>query len=155
VILEAVIRIGQIEVLAALFGSVVVPTSVAEEMSHPLTPALVREWMAQPPAWFTVQAPTSPAYPAGLRHRGERDAIALALEIQAGLILLDEEKPRAQAKALGLAVVGTVGILQRAADQGLIADLKAVYDALRKTDFRVSDRILADSLARHIASRQA
>jgi predicted nucleic acid-binding protein len=87
-----------------------------------------------------------------LRHRGERDAILLAMEINADAILLDEEKPRTQATALGLVVIDTVGVLERAADSGLIKDLKAVHDQIRQTDFRVSDAILTNSLKRHLGN---
>src|ERR1700676_77405 len=145
------IRIGQMDVLPALFQSVVVPTSVAEEMTRPSTPQMVRAWMTNPPAWFTVRSPLSPTSLTQLRHRGERDAISLAQEIRADALLLDEEKARIQALSLGVAVIGTIGVLQRAADQGLISDLKAVHDMLRKTNFRVSDKILNDSLARHLS----
>ncbi len=81
--------------------------------------------------------------------------ISLAREIHADAILLDEEKARAEALALGVAVIGTVGILQRAADQGLITDLKAVHDQLRDARFHVSEDILKASLARHLAFKQA
>ena len=75
--------------LAAIFKAVVVPASVAEEMSKPATPQIVRDWIAHPPPWLSVRAPTS-AQPEGpLRHRGERDAIRLAQELRADAILLD------------------------------------------------------------------
>lgn len=148
------IRIGQIDVLPRLFDAVVIPTSVAEEMSRPATPQVVRDWVASPPAWFSVRTPAVPVGPSQLRHRGERDAIALAQEFKADAILLDEEKPRAQAAALGLAVVGTVGILERAADRRFISDLGAVHVALQATDFHVSPALLANSLARHLARKQ-
>ena len=151
---NVLIRIGQIDVLPALFKAVVIPTAVAQELTHPATPQMVRDWMARPPAWFSVREPSSPVNPTMLRHRGERDAIRLAQEIHADALLLDEEKARAEALALGVAVIGTVGVLQRAADQGLIADLKAVHDQLRQVKFHVSEKILQDSLARHLAFRQ-
>jgi len=89
------------------------------------------------------------------RHRGERDAIQLAQELKADAILLYEDKPRAQAAKLGLRVVGTIGILELAANQGHIEDLKMVHEKLRATDFYISDKILNDSLARHIAYKQS
>ncbi len=152
---NVLIRIGQINVLPILFKAVVVPTSVAEEMSRAATPQIVRDWLDRPPPWFSVREPSSAMPPSIRRHRGERDAINLAREIHADALLLDEERARTEALALGVAVVGTVGVLQRAADQGLIADLKAVHDQLRQIRFRVDERILNDSLSRHLASRQA
>ena len=65
--------------------------------------------------------------------------------------LTDEEKPRRQAASLGLRVIGTVGILELAANRGYIRDLKAVHDQLRQTDFYIDDGILNDSLVRHLA----
>jgi predicted nucleic acid-binding protein len=150
--INTLIQIGQVDVLPALFGSVVVPLSVTEEMSHAKTPVLVRAWIGQPPSWLTVRGPAAPA--ALGRHRGEQDAIRLAAELRADAILLDEEKPRMQAAALGLTVVGTVGILERAADRGLIADLRAVHARLRQTTFRVTDQLLDSSLARHLSRKQ-
>ncbi|MGC8561331.1 MAG: hypothetical protein ACP5O1_11705 [Phycisphaerae bacterium] len=92
---NVLIRVGQIEVLPLLFKAVVVPTAVAEEMSRPATPQVVRDWLARPPAWFSVRGPSSPVHPSVRRHRGERDAISLAREIHAEALLLDEEKARA------------------------------------------------------------
>jgi len=152
--INILIRIGQIEVLPDLFVAVAIPTSVAEEMSRPTTPQIVRDWVAHPPAWFTVRTPSSPANPTELRHRGERDAISLAQEIHADAILLDEEKPRAAARSLGLAVIGTIGILERAAEQGLISDLRAVHGILRSTDFHVASILLDVSLQRHLATKK-
>src|SRR5947207_1464885 len=108
--LNILVRLGQVNLLASLFQSVVVPASVAEEMSRDATPIIVRQWIAQPPPWLSVRMPSSPVPSTFLRHRGERDAICLAQELAADAILLDEDKPRAQATKLGLRVIGTVGI---------------------------------------------
>lgn len=88
------------------------------------------------------------------RHRGESDAICLARELKADAILLDEEKPRKQATRLGLRVIGTIGVLEQAANRGFVTDLKAVHDRLRATDFFVSEEILEDSLARHLVCKR-
>ena len=60
---NVLIRIGQINVLPILFKAVVVPTAVAEEMSQPATPQVVRDWLDRPPPWFSVRAPSSPIHP--------------------------------------------------------------------------------------------
>lgn len=152
--LNILIRLGQADVLPALFEAVAIPPSVAEEMSRQATPEAVRDWMARPPHWLTVRSPVSPEPATPLRHRGERDAIRLAQELDADAILLDESKPRAEAAKLGLRVVGTVGVLELAANRGLIRDLAAVHDQLRQTNFFIVDQVLHASLARHRAARQ-
>ena len=60
---NVLIRIGQIDVLPVLFKSVVIPTAVAQELTHPATPPIVRDWMAQPPAWITIRSPSMPTDP--------------------------------------------------------------------------------------------
>ena len=62
---------------------------------------------------------------------GEAQAIALAVESRAGLILLDERRGRRAAKRLGLTVTGTLGVLIAAKDRGLLASVRPVLDALR------------------------
>jgi predicted nucleic acid-binding protein len=148
--INILIRLGHADVLAALFTSVVIPPSVAEEMGRAATPEIVRHWMARPPAWLSIRAPTNPEPALEPRHRGERDAIRLAQELHADAILLDEEKPRMHAASVGLRVIGTVGILELAANRGYIPDLKATHERLRQTDFYIDCSILDDSLARHL-----
>jgi len=152
--INILIRLGKADVLAALFTAVVIPVSVAEEMSRPATPQVVRDWMAHPPPWLSIKSPANPAPATPSRHRGERDAIGLAQELKADAILLDEAKPRAQATLLGLRVIGTIGILEQAANKGHIPDLKAIHDQLRLSGFFVSDPILNASLARHLAFKK-
>ena len=73
---------------------------------------------------------------------GEAEAIALAKEIKAKLILLDERDARRIAKSLGLTVLGTVGILIQAKHTGKIASLQATLDLLMsKAQFRISDSL--------------
>jgi predicted nucleic acid-binding protein len=153
--LNVLVRLGQSGVLEALFKSVVIPASVAEELSRSATPKPVRDWITNPPRWVSIRVPSVVEPAAPLRHRGERDAMQLAQELKADAILLDEDKPRAQAAKLGLRVIGTIGILEQSANQGLIDDLKLVHEKLRKTDFYISDKILADSLTRHLAYRHS
>ena len=87
--------------------------------------------------------------------RGERDAILLALEIKADLLLMDEREGVEEAVRLGLVVTGTLGVLDRAAEKELL-DLPAVLARLRATNFRVSpallDRLLADDARRERSS---
>jgi predicted nucleic acid-binding protein len=62
--------------------------------------------------------------------RGESEAIVLAKNINADLIIIDERKARRIAKDVGLKVTGTLGILVEAKQQGLIKELKSLLDEL-------------------------
>lgn len=69
---------------------------------------------------------------------GEAEAIALAQELQADLLIMDERKGRAIAETYGLRVVGLLGILVKSTKQGHIERLKPVLDVLiKEVGFRV------------------
>ena len=72
---------------------------------------------------------------------GERAAIALALSLRAELILMDDRAGVVAAAASGLGVIGTIGILDRAARHGLI-DLADVVSRLKATTFRYRPQLL-------------
>jgi predicted nucleic acid-binding protein len=85
---------------------------------------------------------------------GESDAIALALELQAPAILIDENRGRRAAKERGLATLGTITVLELAAEQGLL-DLKAALNALEGTSFHVTRPLIEAALKRDAARRRA
>ena len=136
------ILIGEIELLRVLYHRVAVPPSVREELGSVRAPEAVRVWIAEPPSWLEIIAPTrSPD--SGLSHldAGERDAILLAEELAADQIVIDEIRGRREAQRRGLRFTGTLGVLAAGAEQGLI-DLGAAVDRLRQTSFYVSADIL-------------
>ena len=136
-------QIGQERLLQALFGEITIPSSVLAELSHASAPLEIQRLLSQRPAWLNV-AQFETAAPAELGHlgRGERDAILLAVELRAGLVLIDESRGRQAAEKLGLAVTGTIGILDRAARKGLVEG-KEMATRLRATSFRATPRLLA------------
>jgi len=73
--------------------------------------------------------------------KGEAETISLALELNADLVLIDESIARDIAKSRGLEVIGTVGILARAYEKGLIKDLKTSLDDLRNKKVWISKKV--------------
>jgi predicted nucleic acid-binding protein len=139
--LNYLILTGLDRILPALFARVAVPQAVFDELCSPGAPETVRAWLAAPPGWFEVRA-VRPADPAlALLDPGEREAITLAEELRAGLVLLDEARARRTATQRGLRVVGTLGLLDRAATRGLI-DLGDALRRLSQTTFRASPKLL-------------
>jgi predicted nucleic acid-binding protein len=135
-------------VLPILFGRIFIPRAVAEELQHPNTPAVVRAWLADPPAWLKVRPLVGrPDAALATLEAGEQEAIVLAQELQADILLVDDGKARDLAIQQGLRVMGTVGVLEQAAARGLV-DLPEVLARLLTTNFRILRAIIDDALAR-------
>jgi predicted nucleic acid-binding protein len=79
---------------------------------------------------------------------GELSAIALAKELSADLILIDEWKARRYAREQGLAVLGCIGVLEGLYEQGHLADLRAAYQRLIQHKARIDLQTLQHSLAK-------
>lgn len=144
--LNYLILIEKDDVLAALFGTVFVPPAVVSELLREETPEVVRAWIANPPAWLRVLAPRR-VDPSLDLDTGESEAIALAEELHADWILLDEVKARRIATARGLKVAGTLAVLFEAHERGLL-DLRQAVEDLRRTTFYLDERLVQTILDR-------
>jgi predicted nucleic acid-binding protein len=140
------ILIRQIDVLAALFERIIIPRAVVSELLAAKAPAPVKDWVLQPPAWFVAQDISVPTASSLNRlGAGEAEAITLALESGAGLLLIDEREGREAATQRGLKVTGTLGILDLAEKQGLV-DFKTAVASLMQTTFRASKPLIESIL---------
>lgn len=141
--LNYLILIDRASILNALFEIVVIPQAVLDEMTATKTPQVVRQWILQRPSWIAVRT-VSQAKNIGMEQieAGEREAILLAEDLKADLVLLDDLRARQIAKTRGLNIVGTLGILGAASRRGLI-DLQTTIEALEETNFRVSEKLIA------------
>jgi predicted nucleic acid-binding protein len=125
-----------------LYGRVLVPPAVCEELQRPRAAEVVREWIAKPPAWLEVRAPSrSPDAQLAHLDTGERDAILLAEELRADQLIIDEIRGRREAERRQLPYTGTLGVLAAAAQNGLL-DLRSAVDRLRRTNFHIAQNIL-------------
>lgn len=103
-------RIGRLELLASLYKQVLIPPAVHSELiaSH-LTPAMDLACKS----WLTIATPKDEKRVRDLRDEldpGEAEAIVLALEREAELLLVDERRGRRIAAALGLPITGLLGV---------------------------------------------
>src|SRR5436309_12985626 len=112
--LNVLVRIGYPDVLRALFNSVIIPPAVASELSHASTPDAVRTWMTEHHEWIAIKAPSHIDPTLQLDDVGEAQAISLALELKADLLLADDRKARRIAEERGLAITGAIGVLELA-----------------------------------------
>jgi hypothetical protein len=145
--------IGRLDLLHEQVCTVIIPPGVRDELSRLHNPearsALQSAFQA---GWLQVVLLAGPV-PEDLAvdlDRGEAEAIALALETKAPLVLLDESAARLKARQLGIAYTGVLGILHKALKEGRIPSLKAEIRRLR-TDARffvnpVLEKRLLDSV---------
>lgn len=142
--LIVLIEVGCIDLLPTLFGQVIIPPEVSAELHHAARPHRVRAFIAAIPPWLAERAPAVVEAIPGL-HSGEMAAISLARELKADLLLIDEVCGRKAAGDRHLHFTGTVGILELAADRGLL-DLSDAFARLKKTDFWISSELLDERL---------
>ena len=137
--LIALQQVGQLGLLRALFGQVSIPPAVAREV-RPTVPAA---------SWIVERALSRPIGPLAQRANlaaGEREALSLALELRAAHLVVDEKAARQAAVALGLNVVGTVGVLLAAKRKGLIPDIRPILDDLVRQGFWLAPRLVEQAL---------
>ena len=148
--LNYLVLIEQASILPELYGRVIIPEAVVQELRHPSAPPGVRSWIAKPPEWLEIQKVKRPKADAALDilDEGEHEAILLALELHAHLILIDEKAGRREATSRHLQVAGTLAVLDQAAERGLL-DFSKALERLQKTNFRLSPDILEFFRARN------
>jgi predicted nucleic acid-binding protein len=143
---------GDIVLLPELFGRVLAPQAVRDELANREAPAALRAWIAQAPAWLDVQpdpdAGTSDDLTVPKLDRGERAVIALARAVSADLVLMDDRDGVTVARQQGLAATGTLGVLDLAARRGLV-DLAEAFERLKATSFYYRQGLLDALLAQH------
>jgi predicted nucleic acid-binding protein len=126
---------GRLDLLCSQFSQVLIPEGVRTELERMPNPeAKTSIENALRDGWLRCRAVGNRQLAAALGNdldQGEAEAIALATEIQAGVLLIDEKEGRSVARQAGLVVRGVLGVLLRAKAMGEIASVKAEIDALR------------------------
>jgi hypothetical protein len=149
--LIAFAKIGQLSLLQKIVNNLVIPEAVANEISaYPQgQPGFID---LQQETWIGVQSITSEQQVSLLLpklDRGEAEVIALALERQAQLVLIDELTARKVAESLNLNVSGSVGILIRAKQIGEIVVVKPLLNAMTQEGIYFSQKFI-DAVLRQV-----
>jgi predicted nucleic acid-binding protein len=140
--LIALAWLEQLDLLPTLFGEIRIPQAVHDEIHHNPEATGVPELSAAP--WLAVTPVTNTLAVELLLDqldRGESEAIVLARELQAGLLLMDERRGRRRAVQSELTVVGTLGILVQARQQERVGPLRPLLDRLRQLPFYMSESL--------------
>jgi len=143
--------INQLIILQQQFGEILIPSAVLDELKiseeRPGSQA-IREAISA--GWIQSREVTNEPLAQLLKQtldKGESEAIALAIEVNADWTLLDEREGRKVAKSLGLKVTGILGVLLRAKQSGELKSLQPVIDELiSKAGFRIAPELLVQIL---------
>ncbi|MCU0370209.1 MAG: DUF3368 domain-containing protein [Bacteroidales bacterium] len=130
--LIALTNINALDILKNLYEEVIVSEEIAIEFGEPL------------PQWIKVETVKNLKYLQLLENlldRGEASAIAIALDLENVLLIMDDLKARKIAGKLGFKITGTLGILIKARESGLIMHVKPYLEQLKTKGFRISDTI--------------
>lgn len=136
--------------LEAIYQNVIIPDVVASELaaaSNPTIRAILQLGWIKPQPLTDSQLANQLQQERGL-DAGEANAIALALELQADDLLIDERLGRQEAVRLGLSIIGILGILLVAKQRSFIPQVQPVVDALiDQAGFRVGSQLYHRVLA--------
>jgi uncharacterized protein len=147
--LIALAWLKRLDLLPTLFGRVHIPLAVLKEVTQEPTAVGAAELKAA--AWL-ITLPVADRLAVDLLmdqlDYGESEAIVLAHEQHADLLLMDERRGRRRARQSGLTVAGTLAVLIRARQLGLIDQLRPLLDALQRLPFHMSDELINDVLQR-------
>lgn len=148
--LIALARLSLLQLLPQSFETVLVPEVVFVECTRHGDLPGARAILAAGDAGLFRRVPVPGAEAFAGEHLldgGESAALLLAQEL-AVPALVDERKARLVARRLGIAVVGTVGVLVAARIAGQVGPLRPLFNALGEFGYRVSDALIQDALRR-------
>ncbi|OAV65054.1 hypothetical protein Barb6_03004 [Bacteroidales bacterium Barb6] len=135
--LIALTKTDTLLLLHRLYHTVIITGEIAAEFGDSL------------PEWIEIKQVGNKKYLQLLEatlDKGEASAIALAIELENALPVIDDLKGRKEAKRLGLKITGTLGVLFRAKQKGFIPALKPCLDKLQAVNFRISPQIVEELL---------
>ena len=124
----ALADIGQLDLLRQLYGEIIIPTAVLDEIISEPARRKVGE-----SDWIIVESVSNAEQKRLFKsrlHEGEVEVMLLAQEQHADLVIIDDNAAKKTAKFLGINVTGTMGILIRAKQNGLIDEVKPLIEEL-------------------------
>jgi len=146
--IRALHHLGLLPILGQLFERVIVPPAVVDELASP-PPRFAIVDLADYD-FFEIRAPHNISQVQQFLYSldaGESEALALAIEIHAEAVLMDEAAGRKAATENGIVWFGTLGILLRAKTQGHLAKVRPLMDRLiDELDFFVSEKLKQEVL---------
>ena len=138
--------LDRLELLQELYSEISIPTAVHKEIEAGKSKAYYRDLSLSD--WINIKEIQDKK---ALRYfldldAGEAEAIVLATETDADLVIIDERLGRLHAKNAGLKVTGIIGVLVKAKSEGLIESLKPLLDELTEKGVWISEKLKKEIL---------
>ena len=145
--LSYLLLVEQVDLLPQLYGRVMIPEAVYAELRSEKAPLAIHTWIANPAAWLEIRKVNLVDPFLENLGAGEGQAIMLAQETGADLLLLDDWDARQEAQRRQLRIAGTLRVLEDAARVELI-ELPKVIAKLQATNFRIDSTLVQSMLKR-------
>ena len=138
--------VGQVGLLQRLYGTVLIPPAVEAEIlaggpRHGAKELSQSEYIQTVPLVDTIKADLLSDL-----DRGEAEAIALALEKRAGLLIMDERLGRRHAARLGLTLTGSIGILLKSKQAGYLDAIQPLLEQIEQNGIYLSQSLINQAL---------
>lgn len=130
-------KIGELEILKKLYGEIIIPRAVFEEVTIKSDAIKNLSWIKI----LEVQDKTDRKIYQAKLHDGEVEVMMLAKEISADLLIIDDNAAKKFAKFLGFKVTGTLGILVKAKAEKIISEVSPILDKMLAEKFYISKKI--------------
>jgi predicted nucleic acid-binding protein len=133
-------NINRLKILRDIYQEITITPEISKEFGKPL------------PSWIKTETIKDKKYQDIINTQldlGESSAIALAIEHNDSLLILDDLKERKLAQRIGLTFTGTLGVVNKAKELGLVDKIRPLIDDLQKVGLRISSEIIDDLLKRN------
>ncbi|MEE3350668.1 MAG: DUF3368 domain-containing protein [Candidatus Gastranaerophilaceae bacterium] len=142
--LIALSNIGKLDLLRLLYSEIYIPQAVYREVCEKNDTA--SKILNQSLNWIhivPIEHPENYALYRAKLHAGEIEVMILAQEnLRADLLIIDDNAAKKTAKFLGLPVVGTMGVLVKAKQSGIIDEVAPLLDTLKINGFYISNQVV-------------
>lgn len=142
--LIALCHVGQLTVLQKLYGEIMIPKAVYQELSAK-EDSICRKQVDSSLDWIHVESIENEMAKAMYKtqlHEGEVEVMILAKEKCADVVIIDDANAKKHAKYLGLPVTGTLGVLVKAKKQGHIKELKPIIQEMVDKHIYISEGLI-------------
>ena len=141
-------NIGELDILRSMYGEITIPKAVYDEVTVKEDTAC--SILKDSPDWIHIEELTDESkkrmYKAKL-HEGEVEVMILAQECRdEALVIIDDDAAKRTARFLDITAIGTLGVLIKAKQLGIISEIKPMLDRLQKKGFYISERLYKDIL---------